>query len=79
MRKPVFIRPDTNRAVQPKMARGFKFQMKEVHVEGVYLYVAKAKALIICAVTAQLICAFVFACATFKIYANYASLKENLS
>ena len=35
--------------------------------ESTLINVVKAKALIICAVTAQLICAFVFACATFEI------------
>ena len=45
---------DTNRAVQLlKTARGLKFRIKEV--EGLY-YVAKTKAL-----TAQLLCGFVFA------------------
>ena len=45
-------RSDTNRAVQPqKLAKGWKFR----------IYVAKTKELISCAVTAQLICVFVFA------------------
>ena len=41
------------------MARGLKFWMQKV--EGCTIYVAKTKGLISCAVTAQLICAFVFA------------------
>ena len=61
MRKPVLgfpTRSRTNQAVQPqKMARGLKFQIQEV--EGLY-YVAKIKALISGAITAQLICFFVF-------------------
>ena len=49
---------DTNRAVQPqKMARGLKFQIYEVHVEGLYCLQEKTKGLISCTVTIQLICA----------------------
>ena len=63
MRKPTFWFPtwsDTNRAVQPqKMARGLKFRIYVV--EEVYYRVAKIKALISFAVTAKLICVFVFA------------------
>ena len=64
MRKPTFWFPtcsDTNQAVQlQKMARGLKFRIwKE---EGLYyFYVAKTKELIGFAVTAKLICVFVFA------------------
>ena len=61
MRKQTFWFPtwsDTNRAVQlQKMARGLKFRI--LKVEGLY-YVAKTKALISLAVTAKLICVFVF-------------------
>ena len=64
MRKPVYQFPTssvTNLAVQPqKMTRDLKFLIKEGAVL-CYLYVAKTKALISFAVTAQLICAFVFA------------------
>ena len=51
-------RSDTNPAVQPqKMARGLKFwKWRDCTI-----YVVKTKAQISCAVTAQLICAFVFA------------------
>ena len=51
-------RSDTNKAAQPqKIARGLKFRLFEVKE----LYcVAKTKALISCAVSAQLICVFVF-------------------
>ena len=53
-------RSDTNRPVQSqKMARGWKFWIKKV--EELYYPVAKTKALISFAVTAKLICAFVFA------------------
>ena len=54
-------RLDTNRAEQPqKMARGLRFRI--LKVEGLYYsYLAKTKALISCAVTAQLLCVFVFA------------------
>ena len=61
VRKPVFgvsgqVRH--NRAAQPqKMARGLKFCMKRDFT----IYVAKTKALISFAVTAKLICVFVFA------------------
>ena len=62
MRKPTFWFPtwcDTDQAVQlQKMARGLKFRTKKV--DGLY-YVAKTKALISFAVTAKLICVFVFA------------------
>ena len=48
-------RSDTNQASPPqKMARGLKFWILEVN------YVAKTKVLISFAVTAQLICTFVF-------------------
>ena len=61
MRKPTFWFPtwsDTNQAVQlQKMARGLKFFRKRDRT----IYVAKTKALISLAVTAKLICVFVFA------------------
>ena len=61
MIKPVFgfpIRSDTNQAVQPqKMAWNIGFRKKR----DCTLCVAKTKALISCAVTAQLICGFFFA------------------
>ena len=51
-------RSDINRTVQSKkIVRGYKILTKEV--EQLY-YVAKTMVLISCAVTAQLICAFVF-------------------
>ena len=62
MRKPTFwfsTWSDTNQVVQlKKMATGLKFQIKKE--EGLY-YVAKTKALISFAVTANPICVFVFA------------------
>ena len=52
---------DTNRTVQPqKMTRGFKFRIYEEEVL-YYRCSARTKALVSCAVTAQLICSFVFA------------------
>ena len=61
MRKPTFwfqTWSDTNRAVQPqKMARGFGFRK----YWDCSIRVAKTKALISFAVTAKLICVFVFA------------------
>ena len=52
-------RSDLNLTVQAqKMARGLKFQIQEA--EGLSVYEVKTKMLISCAVTAQLICAFVF-------------------
>ena len=52
---------DTNRAVQSwKKIRSLKFRIKE-EVQVCTIAVAKTKAQISCAVTAQLICAFVFA------------------
>ena len=52
-------RSDTNGAVQPqKIARGLKSRLYEEEDDGT-IYVAKVKGLINCAVTAQLICAFV--------------------
>ena len=63
MRKPPFwvsTWSDTNQAVQlQKMARGLKFRI--LKVEDCTIYVAKTKALISFAVTAKLICVFVFA------------------
>ena len=63
MRKPTFWFPtgsDTNQAMQSqKMARGLKFRIKKE--EGCTIRVAKTKALISFAVTAKLICVFVFA------------------
>ena len=53
-------RSDTNRTVQrQKMASCLIFRILEV--EDCTIYVAKTKALMSCAVTVQLICAFVFA------------------
>ena len=63
MRKPAFwflTWSDTNQAVQlQKMARGLKFWVKKV--EGLYYLCSENKALISFAVTAKLICVFVFA------------------
>ena len=57
-------RSDTNRAVQPqKMARGLKLWIQDVVKRDCTIYVAKTKVLISCAMTGQLICVFVFACA----------------
>ena len=65
-------RSDTNQAVQPqKMARDSKFWFKEV--EGLY-YAAESKALISCAVIAQLICGFVFAYANSRFSLDAANL-----
>ena len=62
MRKPTFLiltRSDTNPAVQSqKMARGLKFGCGKWR--DCTIYVAKTKALISFAVTAKLICVFVF-------------------
>ena len=52
-------RSDTNKSVKPqKIAISLKFQIKK---EEVLYYEGKTKALISCAVTAKLICNFVFA------------------
>ena len=65
MTKPVFgvsdqVQSDTNLAIQPqKMVRGLKFRIYKE--ERLYIYVTKTKVLISFVVTAQLICAFVFA------------------
>ena len=61
VRKPgIPTRSDTNRAVQPqKMVRDFKFRIRKYR--DCTICVAKTKVLISCAVTAQLICGFVFA------------------
>ena len=62
MRKQTVLFPtwsDTNRAIQPQnMAGGLRFHIKEV--VGCTIRVAKTKALISFAVTAKLICVFVF-------------------
>ena len=63
MRKPAFwflTWSDTNQAVQlQKMVRGMKFRFRKR--KDCTVYVAKTKALISFAVTAKLICVFVFA------------------
>ena len=63
MRKPTFWFPtcsDANQAVQlQKMVRGLKFRIRKKW--DCTIYVAKTKALISFAVTAKLICVFVFA------------------
>ena len=65
VRKPTFLFPtrsDTNRAVQrKKMDRDLKFRIKKVEDCTTCILVAKTKALISSAVTAKLICVFVFA------------------
>ena len=75
MRKPTFCFPtrsDTNQAVQlPKMARGLKEK-----VEGLY-YLTKTKALISFAVTAKLVCIFVFAYAK-CLFSHYADHLNHL-
>ena len=62
MRKTVFgflTRSDKKRAVKPqKMAKGLKFRIRKK--TECTIYVEKTKALISCAATMQLICAFVF-------------------
>ena len=58
-KKRFLTRTDTNQPVQSqKKVKSFKFQIHEE--EGFTICVAKTKALISCAVTVQLICAFVF-------------------
>ena len=53
-------RSDTNQAVQPQtMARGLKFQIKEV--EGLYYLCIETKVLISCTVTTQLFSGSVYA------------------
>ena len=58
-------RTDTNRHVQPqKMARGLTIRIsgsRSTRVEELYYYEAKTRALISSAVTAQLVCFFIFA------------------
>ena len=73
----VLTRPVTNRAVQAQnMARNLKFKKKN---DSTYC-AAKTKALISCAVTAKLICAFVFAYADCWLSCEKAHiLKEVLS
>ena len=62
---------DTNLAIQAqKMARGVKFQIKEK--EELYSGCSKTKALIICMVTPQLNCAFVFAYAKSRFSHDFA-------
>ena len=77
MRKPTIWVPTryyTNRAVQSqKMVRSLKFRIYEE--ERLYYLVAKTKALISFAVTAKLICAFVFAYAQCWFYHAAAHLK----
>ena len=60
----------TDRAVQPhKMARGLKFRIQEVEGSH-YIRVVKTKVLISFAVTAKLICVFVFAYAKKKWFSH---------
>ena len=56
------------------MARGLKYRIKKV--EGCTISIEKAKALISCAVTEQLICAFVFAFAKGR-FSHYAAQIES--
>ena len=75
MRKPVFGVSDQvlhkpGCTTTHKMARGLKFSIKEV--EGLY-YVGKTKALISFAVTAKLICVFVFAYAKKPVFSRHGS------
>ena len=76
MRKPVFrfpTRSETNWAVQPQtMTRGLKFRIKEV--KDCTICVVKTNALISCAVTAQLICAFFFAYVKSRFTQNAAQM-----
>ena len=66
VRKPVFGVSDTNRAAQLlNMATDLKFQIYKV--EGLYYRCSKNKALISFAVTAKLICIFVFAYAKIRL------------
>ena len=80
MRKPTFwflTWSDTNQAVQlQKMARGLKFRIKKV--EGLYYLCNETKALISFAVTAKLICVFVFAYAK-SLFSHDATLLEILA
>ena len=53
-------RSDTNKAVQPQKM-GYRFEIFGFRKKrDCAIYLGKTKALIVCAVTAQLICAFVF-------------------
>ena len=76
VRKPVFGVSDQVRhklaVQQQKMPRGFKFRLKIV--EGLYYLLAKTKTLISCAVTAQLICVFVFTYAKIRFSHNEAHM-----
>ena len=66
-------RSDTNRAVQQqKLVRGLKFRIYVV--EGLYYPIAKTKAMISSAFTAQLNCVFVFAHAKSRFSHNEARL-----
>ena len=65
-------RSDTNRAEQlQKMARGLKFRIYEA--EGLYYLCSEIKALISFAVTAKLICVFVFAYAKSRFFSRRGS------
>ena len=76
MRKPTFwfpTRSDTNQAVQPqKIVRGLKFRISVV--EGLYYPYSEKKALISFAVTAKLICVFVFANAKIRFFHDTAHI-----
>ena len=78
-RKPTFwfsTRPDKNRAVQSqKMARGLKFGLRKQR--DYTIHVAKTNALISFAVTAKLICVFVFAYA--KCWFSYDAAQMSMS
>ena len=69
-------RSDTIQALQPqKMAKGLKFQIYEVE-DCTIGHVAKTKVLIRCAVTAQLICAFVLTYAKSRFSHDLAHFKS---
>ena len=79
-RKPVFgnyDHSDTNRAVKSqKMARGSKSGFRKKR--NCTIHAAKKKALISFAVTAKLVCAFVFAYANFSLCGSYVNLNAIL-
>ena len=76
MRKPVFGVSDQEKP--GCTADGLSLEISDLDCRVLYIRIAKTKALISCAVTAQLICVFVFAYAKIRFSHNEAHLRGAL-
>ena len=62
--------------IQSQMTRDWKFRIYEEKNDGTIYDVAKTNTLICCAITAQLFCAFVFACLKIKFSYHAAKISS---